>query len=68
MNTFSNTISAVSCGYHKYTLSLADNNSIIIEFEHYPISSKIELCDLTSEQMRKLSEMFLLRAIELESK
>ena len=64
----SNVISSVSCGNYKYCLSLTDNNSIVIDANHYPLESRIELYDLTSEQMRKISEMFLLRAIELESK
>lgn len=68
MNNFSKTTAAVSCGFSTYTVSLTENNSLVIETQNYPVFSKMECYDLTPEQMRKLSEMFLLRAIELENK
>lgn len=57
-----------NCGFSKWSIGIDDNYNVIVELDRYPIGGALILSDASSDDFRKLGEMFLSIARESEKK
>lgn len=58
----------VNCGYDKYSIGVdVSNCAVVVKFNRHPINGELLLYDVAPSELRKLSEVFLDAAREMES-
>jgi len=51
----------VACGFNKWAIGFdRDVSAVTVEFNHFPNEGKIQLHDVTNEELTALGQMFLL--------
>lgn len=58
---------SVSCGFNRWSIGFGKNGEITVEFNNHPHYGTINLYDATTEEFRKLGEMFLSEVIRFEN-
>jgi len=58
----------VGCGFNKWGIGInPENGSVVVSFNRHPHYGKIELCDISTKELRTLSKVFLKYAQECDA-